>query len=67
MPDAKEDIRNFDIPNPFRPRALLDFEFCADRVELAQTLRAIDRNGYAFLCATQDGESYTVFFRRPAP
>lgn len=62
--DPLVDIRNFDIPNPFKSRSIVDFELCVGLEELKETIHEINRCGYAFLAVTQDGESYTVFFRR---
>ena len=65
-PETREDILNFDLPNPFlqAPQSIVDYELCVGTGELRQTLLEINRTGAAFLCATQDGEVYTVFFRR---
>lgn len=63
--DVQEEIKNLDIPNPFKMRAAVDIELCVGIEELKETLHKINRYGYIFLTATQDGETYTVFFRRP--
>lgn len=56
-----------DIPNPFKPRNLYDFEICADYEELKATLSVINRSGYHLVTVTQDHRDfYTVFFRRIA-
>lgn len=60
------EIRNFDIPNPFKLRALYDFELCVGLVELKQTISEINCNGYTMVGVTQHENTYTVFFRRPA-
>lgn len=44
---------------------VIDFEFCVGREELKQTIVEINRMDYVFAGATQDGDTYTVFFRRP--
>lgn len=62
---VKEEIRSFDIPNPFKIKTIVDFELCVGLDELRETVHTINRCGYTFLTATQDGDTYTVFFRRP--
>lgn len=62
----RRNIENFDIPNPFKPRSLVDFELCIGLDELRETIHNINVSGYTFLVVTQDREIYTVFFRRPA-
>lgn len=65
--DPVSDIKNFDIPNPFKPRCLYDFEICADYDELKATLKSINHCGYQLVSVTQDHRGfYTVFFRRCA-
>ena len=46
------------------PDYVVGFECYVGVDELKQTLAAINRLDYTFLTATQDGEVYTVFFRR---
>lgn len=47
------------------PDYVVDFERCVGVEELKQTLAEInDSPRYVFETATQDGEVYTVFFRR---
>lgn len=62
--DPLEEIRNFDIPNPFKSKTIVDFEMCVGLDELKSTIHEINRCGYVFLTATQSGDIYTVFFRR---
>lgn len=57
-------VRDFDIPNPFKVKTVLDFELCVGLEELKQTVHEINRCGFVFLTATQSGEAYTVFFWR---
>lgn len=65
MDEARLDaIRNFDIPNPFKPKTVVDFELCVDIEELRHTIHEINRCGFVFLTATQSGDVYTVFFWR---
>ena len=59
-----DEIRNFDIPNPFKSRTIVDFQLCVGIEELKETLCEINRCGFVFLTATQFGEEYTVFFWR---
>lgn len=62
----REDILNFDIPNPMKrlPRSLVDFQLCVGTEELSEILYEINRQGYGFLCATQHEDVYTVFFQK---
>lgn len=46
------------------PDYVVDFEICEGRAALEQTLAEINREDYIFLTATQNGETYTVFFGR---
>lgn len=62
--DSPEAIRNFDIPNPFKSKTIVDFEMCVGLDELKSTIHEINRCGYVFLTATQSGDIYTVFFWR---
>ena len=62
--DVREKIKDFDIPNPFKMRAVVDIEFCVGIEELKETLHVINQCEYTFITATQDGDTYTVFFRR---
>lgn len=62
--DPLDEIRNFDIPNPFKPRTVADFELCVGVEELKSTIAEINRCGFVFLTATQSGDVYTVFFWR---
>lgn len=65
--DKIEEIKSFDIPNPFKPRSLYDFEICADYDELKATLEEINHCGYQLVSVTQDHRDfYTVFFRKCA-
>ncbi|MBR2311118.1 MAG: hypothetical protein IKA47_11415 [Oscillospiraceae bacterium] len=64
--DPCQEIKSFDIPNPFRNRAIVDFELCIGLEELKETLQTINTCGYTFIGATQNQDVYTVFFRRPA-
>ena len=59
-----KEIQEFDIPNPFSSRSIVDIELCVGLDELKETLHEINRCGYMFITATQDGETYTIFFRR---
>lgn len=43
---------------------MYDFELCVGFRELKETVRQINENGYALVAVTQNGEGYTVFFRR---
>ena len=47
-----------------RPSFLYDFELCVGLDELKETIQAINEQGYNLVCATQNGDIYTVFFRR---
>lgn len=62
--NAVADIKNFDIPNPFRIRIIYDFELCVGVDELKETIREINQRGYSLIGVTQHEETYTVFFRR---
>ena len=57
-------IEDFDIPNPFRNRAVADFVICVSLTDLRRTMNAINSSGYRFIGATQNGTEYTVFFWR---
>lgn len=62
-----DEIKSFEIPNPFKSRNLYDFEICADYEELKATISAINHCGYQLISVTQDSRDfYTVFFRRSA-
>lgn len=61
-----DEIRNFYIPNPFKPRIVVDFQMCVGVEELKEALHEINKCGYIFLTATQSDEVYTVFFWRHA-
>ena len=61
-----DEIRNFDIPNPFKPKTIVDFQLRVGTEELKETLHEINKCGYVFLTATQSDEVYTVFFWRHA-
>lgn len=65
---TRSQILSFDLPNPMKgkPGTLVDYEICIGTGELQEALRAINREGYTFLGATQHGDVYTIFFRRPA-
>lgn len=63
---TREMIQNFDIPNPFKPRVVVDFVLCNGLEELKETIHKLNVSSQAFLSATQEGEVYTVFFRRSA-
>ena len=65
-PQMKDAIMNFDLPNPLKrlPRRLVDYQLCVGTEELRETLHEINRQGYGFLCATQQEDVYTVFFLR---
>lgn len=63
-PKVRKAIEDYDIPNPFKPRTIVDFELCVGVEELKETLHRINRAGFVFLTATQDGDMYTVFFWR---
>lgn len=62
--DPVSDIKNFDIPNPFKPRCLYDFELCVGLDELKETIGEINHNCYTLVGVTQYADTYTVFFRR---
>lgn len=66
-PDLTEEIRSFDIPNPFKKPFMYDFQLCPDYDSLSAVLNELTCLGYALLAVSQDGAAYTVFFRRPAP
>lgn len=57
-------IQNFDIPNPFKTKTIVDFQLCVGIEELKETLYEINKCGFVFLAATQSGDVYTVFFWR---
>lgn len=42
-----------------------DFQQCTGEDGLKKILSGIDRLGYWLVAVTQNGEDYTVFFRRP--
>ena len=42
-----------------------DFQQCTGEDGLKKVLAGIDRLGYLFSAATQSGDVYTIFFRRP--
>ena len=65
-PQTRKAIQEFDIPNPFKCGPVVDFCLCVGLEELKETIHNINLSGYIFLTATQDGETYTVFFRRPS-
>ena len=44
---------------------VVDFELCVGGQELKETIALINNAGYHFIAATQEGDTYTVFFRRP--
>lgn len=43
-----------------------DFERCCGDDELCRLMEYLNKNGYPVIAACQNGENYTVFFRRPA-
>lgn len=54
-------------PNFLSSWFVYDFELCADREELKQTMAEINRHGYDLISVTQDlAGMYTVFFKRRA-
>ena len=63
-PEVRQAIEEFDIPNPFKPRTVVDFVICEGKNGLTDALHEINRCGFVFLTATQNGEWYTVFFWR---
>lgn len=63
---TRRSIENFDIPNPFRSRTVVDFAICLGMDGQAKVIHKINCSGFLFLTATQSGDWYTVFFRRPA-
>jgi len=63
---VRKSIENFDIPNPFRSRSVVDFAICQGMGGLAKVIHEINHSGFCFLTVTQSGDWYTVFFRRPA-
>lgn len=42
-----------------------DFQHCFGDDGLKKTLSGIDRLGYWLVAVSQDGDAYTVFFKRP--
>lgn len=62
--NTRKEICSFDLPNPFRPRTVVDFAVCSGKEGLAEALGEINSNGFVFLCATQSADEYTVFFWR---
>lgn len=48
-------IQNFDIPNPFKTKTIVDFQLCVGIEELKETLHEINKCGFVFLTATQSG------------
>lgn len=54
-------------PNFLNSWFIYDFELCADREELKQTMAEINRHGYDLISVTQDlAGMYTVSFKRRA-
>ncbi len=49
---------------PERQLALYDFEICFGEDALKRVIAKINYNGYELAAVTQDGDKYTVFFRR---
>lgn len=62
--NARKEICSFDLPNPFRPRTVVDFAICLGKDGLKKVIHEINSSGFVFLTATQSGEWYTVFFWR---
>lgn len=54
------------MPPPPPLRIVYDYQFCVEDEELEATIREINDRGYTLISVTQYGETYTVFFRRPA-
>lgn len=42
-----------------------DFQRCVGEASLKKILRGLDRLGYWLVAVSQDGDAYTVFFKRP--
>ena len=63
-PKVRSAIENYDLPNPFKARTVVDFTLCVGTGELKETLHEINRSGFVFLTATQSEDVYTVFFWR---
>ena len=42
-----------------------DFQRCVGEASLKEILVGLDRLGYKLVAVSQDGDAYTVFFRRP--
>lgn len=63
-PEVQKAIEEFDLPNPFCPRTVVDFVICCGKDGLTKALHGINCSGSVFLTATQSGEWYTVFFWR---
>lgn len=51
-------------PNP-KPAMVYDYEVTREWVDLRDIMGLINSSSWELIAVTQDGERYTVFFRRP--
>lgn len=63
-PAPTESFKALLPPPPLR--MVYDYQFCVEDEELEATIREINDRGYKLISVTQYGETYTVFFGRPA-
>lgn len=49
---------------PERVLSVYDFEICFGEESLKRVIAKINYHGYELAAVTQDGDKYTVFFRR---
>ena len=42
-------IQNFDIPNPFKTKTIVDFQLCVGIEELKETLYEINKCGFVLI------------------
>jgi hypothetical protein len=55
------------VTRPKQANYLYVFVRCVGDDELEQIIQTINENGYDLVSVTQNGDTYTVFFRRYAP
>lgn len=48
-----------------KPKYVTDFQHVTGEASLKEILTGIDRLGYHLISVCQNGDTYTVFFRRP--